>query len=71
MSESRQSPRNGLAKVLLEAEPDDSPDEIVSKKEKFHCPACGWTAELRRNECMVCDYDQALQAGDAGRGGDV
>ena len=68
MTESCQSPRNGLAKLLWEAEPDDSPEEIASQKEQFQCPACGWLAELRRNECMVCDYDQPLHRPGANRG---
>jgi hypothetical protein len=71
MSKSHQSPRNGLAKLLWEADPDDSPDEIAAEKERFQCPACGWTAELRRNECMVCDYDQPLRSARAGGGGDA
>jgi len=71
MSESRQSPRNGLAKLLWEAEPDDSPQEIASQKEQFKCPACGWVAELQRNECMVCEYDQPLRPAHAGTGGDT
>lgn len=62
MSESRQSPRNGLAKLLHEADGDDSLDEIVAQKEQFECPNCGWQAELRRNECMVCEYGRPLQA---------
>lgn len=64
MSE-RQSPRNGLAKLLWEADADDSPEEIAADKEQFHCPSCGWTAELERNECMVCDYDGSLERGGA------
>lgn len=60
MSESRQSPRNGLAKILNDADPDASFEEVVEKKEKFACPACGWEAELQRSECMVCEYDQEL-----------
>jgi hypothetical protein len=62
MSGSPQSPRNGLAKLLWEADPDDTAQDIVSEKERFHCPECDWTAELRRNECMVCDYEQPLQS---------
>jgi hypothetical protein len=61
MSESRQSPRNGLAKLLWEADPSDSPQEVAAKKDQFECPACGWVSELRRNECMVCEYDQPLR----------
>jgi hypothetical protein len=61
MSESRQSPRNGLAKLLWDADPDKSTEEIVDRKERFYCPACGWEAELHRNECMVCEYDQPLR----------
>mgnify|MGYP006304216185 CR=1 FL=1 len=71
MSESRQSPRNGLAKLLWEADPDDSPHEIAAEKDRFECPACGWGAELRRNECMVCDYDQPLRPARAGTRGDA
>ena len=71
MSESRQSPRNGLAKLLWEAEPDDSPEEIAAQKERFQCPECGWLAELRRNECMICEYDQPLRSIPAGAGGDT
>jgi hypothetical protein len=61
MSESQQSPRNGLAKLLWDANPDDPPQDIAAEKERFACPECGWTAELRRTECMVCDSTQPLQ----------
>ena len=71
MSESRQSPRNGLAKLLSEADPDASLEEIADDKERFECPACGWCAELRRNECMVCDYNQPLRPARAGVRGDA
>lgn len=60
MSSSQQTPRNGLAKLLWEADPDDSPEEITAEQEHFECPKCGWTADLRRNECMVCEYGQPL-----------
>ena len=66
MGQSNQSPRNGLAKLLWDANPDDPPQDIATKKEQFQCPACGWTAELRRNECMVCDYDQTLRPAQTG-----
>ena len=71
MSKTGQSPRNGLAKLLWEADPDDSPQEIAAEKERFQCPACGWGAELRRNECMVCEYDQPLRLVRAGGRGDA
>ena len=61
MSGSEQTPRNGLAKLLWEADPDTPEREIVAQKEQFQCPACGWVAELRRKRCMVCDYDQPLE----------
>lgn len=71
MSKTGQSPRNGLAKLLWEAEPDDSPQEIAAEKERFRCPACGWVAELRRNECMVCKYGQPLEPTRAAGRGDA
>jgi hypothetical protein len=67
MSENRQSPRNGLAKKLWDADPDESPQEISARKERFECTDCGWTAELRRNQCMVCEYDRPLQSCGASR----
>lgn len=60
MSES-QSPRNGLAKLLDEADPDAPLNEIAAEKKRYECPACGWQAELHRNQCMVCSYNQPLQ----------
>jgi len=61
MSRTGQNPRNGLAKLLSDADPDDSLKEIAAQKETFECPACGWTAELRRTQCMVCEYDEPLR----------
>lgn len=61
MSRSGQTPRNGLAKVLWDAEPDDDPRDIASQKQEFSCPECGWQSDLRHNECMVCDYDHQLR----------
>jgi hypothetical protein len=61
MSGTSQGPRNGLAKLLLDADPDQDPEEIVKQQQRFECPSCGWTAELRRTECMVCDSTQPLQ----------
>lgn len=72
MSQTGQTPRNGLAKLLWEAESDDDPQEIASQMEQFVCPGCGWEADLRRNECMICDWDQPLKpASTGGRGGDA
>jgi hypothetical protein len=62
MSQSSQSPRNGLAKLLSEADPDAPLGEVAAEKDEFECPACGWTAELQRNECMVCEYGQSLRS---------
>lgn len=56
------SPRNGLARLLWEADPDDSPREIAEGKKQFQCPDCGWTAELQRNQCMLCEYSQTLES---------
>jgi len=64
MSKTKQSPRNGHAKLLHDADPDtglEELQEIAAQKEKFECPVCGWTAELQRNECFVCEYDEPLQ----------
>lgn len=69
MTGAGQSPRNGLAKLLLDADPDDAPEEIISQKTEFECPDCGWTADLHRTECMVCDYDQPLQRTQMGERG--
>lgn len=71
MSRSRQSPRNGLAKLLWEADPDDSPHEIAAEKKEFTCPACGWVAELQRTECMVCEHDQPLEPARTAERGDA
>ena len=71
MSRTGQSPRNGLAKLLSEADPDAPLEQIAAEKERFECPACGWGAELRRNECMVCDYDRPLRPARAGARGDA
>lgn len=60
MSRSGQTPRNGLAKALWDAEPDDDPHEIAAQKQEFACPECGWQSDLRQNSCMVCDYDHPL-----------
>lgn len=59
MSES-QSHRNGMAKLLTDADPDTPLEDIVAEKQKFEYRECGWQAELQRNECIVCDYDQPL-----------
>lgn len=61
MSES-QSPRNGMAKLLTDADPDTPLGEILDEKDEFECPECGWRAELQRNECMICEYDQPLES---------
>ena len=68
MSE-RRGPRNGLAKLLNEADPDDPVGEITAQKEQFECPNCGWVAELCRNECFVCEYNQNLRPSSGGAGG--
>lgn len=61
MTQSTRGPRNGMAKLLSEADPDASLAEIADVKDRFECPACGWGADLHRNECMVCDYSQPLR----------
>lgn len=61
MSQTSQEPRSGLAKLLDEAPPGTPIAEILAQKEEYECPECGWRAELRRNTCFVCDYDQPLQ----------
>ena len=61
MSGSRQAPRNGLAKLLWEADRDDPPHEVAAEKDRFECPECSWTAELHRKECMVCEHDEPLR----------
>lgn len=71
MSKTGQGPRNGLAKLLWKADPDDSPQEIAAKKKQFKCPACGWVAELRRNECMVCEYELPIRPVQADERGDA
>lgn len=56
-----QAPRNGLAKLLWDADSSDNPQEIAARQKQFECPECGWKAKLRRNACMVCDHDQPLR----------
>ena len=61
MTQTGQTPRNGLAKVLWDADADDLPSEIATQKRTYVCPACGWEAQLRRNACMVCEHDEPLE----------
>lgn len=60
MTQSSREPCNGLAKLIAEADPDRSPSEILAQRDEYECPRCGWTADLHRQECMVCEYDQPL-----------
>lgn len=68
MGKSR-SPRNGIAKLLTDADPDTPLECIVDEKDEFECPKCGWETELRRNQCLVCDYDQPVELVPAAAGG--
>lgn len=61
MSSSRRAPRNGLAKLLDEADPDTKIEDLVRQRKQFECPACGWVAELRRQSCMNCSRDEPLE----------
>ena len=69
MSGSSPAPSNGLAKLLWEADPDEPPQEIAARNQRFECPACGWIAELERNECMVCEHEQQLRPRGSGERG--
>jgi hypothetical protein len=71
MSQSRQNPRNGLAKILSDADPDTSLEEIAAEKQRFECPECGWDADLQRNGCMVCEYGQPLEPANKSGGGEA
>ena len=66
MSGGDQPPCNGLARLLWDADPEDSPQEIVAEKDRFECSECGWVAELRRTECMVCSSTSPLQPREGG-----
>lgn len=63
VTQTGKTPRNGLAKLLWDAEPDSSAEEIASQKQLYECPSCGWEAQLRRNQCMLCEWDEPLEAG--------
>lgn len=57
-------PRSGLAKLLHSTEPDTPLDEVAAKatqRTRYRCPQCGWTAEIHRTTCFVCDYDEQLE----------
>lgn len=60
MSESGRGPCNGIARLLAEADPGTPPAEILAQRDEYECPSCGWAADLHRQECMVCEYDQPL-----------
>jgi hypothetical protein len=61
MSRSGQAPRNGLAKLLWDAGEDDDPQQIATERERYHCPNCGWEAQLHRQACMSCSRDRPLE----------
>lgn len=63
-----EGPSNGLANLLSKADRNTDLSKLAEERDQFECPACGWTAQLRRNECMVCDYDQPLRRPEANRG---